>query len=73
MFDVIKQKQQDTGITVAELSRRTGIKYERLRTSLEGTRGFTGSELVFVSRELGLSISDFDSIDPIQTEAESVA
>lgn len=62
VYEVLQNKRQDVGISVAELSRRTGIKYERLRTSLEGKRGVTGTELVCISRELGLSIRDFDKV-----------
>lgn len=70
VYEVIQDKRQETGITVAELSRRTGIKYERLRTSLEGKRGVTGSELVFISRELGLNINDFYAVDSVQQGAD---
>ena len=70
VFEVIQQRREQTGISVAELSRRTGVKYESLRTSLEGSRGITASELVFINRELDLKIEDFENIDPLFPEQE---
>ena len=61
VLDVVRNAQEKRGITVAELSRRTGIKYESLRTSLDGKRNITGPELVSLCKELELDISDFDT------------
>ena len=60
VLDVVRNAQEKRGITVAELSRRTGIKYESLRVSLDGKRNITGPELVSLCKELELDISDFD-------------
>lgn len=70
VFEVLQNRRQKVGISVAELSRRTGIRYEQLRTSLEGTRGMTGAELVLLSRELGLGIHDFDGVSSLQSSDE---
>ena len=56
---VIKESQEKRGISTAELSRRTGIEYEALRTSLNGNRGITAGEFVSLCRELGLDVDDF--------------
>ena len=61
VLDVVRNAQERRGITVAELSRRTGIKYESLRVSLDGKRNITGPELVSLCKELELDISDFDT------------
>ena len=60
VLDVVRNAQEKRGITVAELARRTGIKYESLRVSLDGKRNITGPELVSLCKELELDISDFD-------------
>ena len=62
VLDVIKAAQNERGINTAELARRTGMKYEALRTSLEGTRGITAPELVSLCKELHLDIGDFEQI-----------
>ena len=59
VLEVIKQAKDSRGISTAELSRRTNIKYEALRTSLKGDRKVTGPELVSLCRELDLDVEDF--------------
>lgn len=59
VLEVIKQAKDSRGISTAELSRRTNIKYEALRTSLNGDRKVTGPELVSLCRELDLDVEDF--------------
>lgn len=59
VLEVIKNAQEERGISVAELARRTDISYEKLRTSLEGQRGITAPELVSLCKELDLSLDDF--------------
>jgi hypothetical protein len=61
IFEVIKNKQVERGISTAELSRRTGIEYEALRVALTGKRGISGSELLSLSRELDLTMADFSA------------
>ena len=57
--DVIENARKERGIPVAELSRRTGIKYEALRVALNNGRKITGLELVNLCKELKLDVSDF--------------
>jgi DNA-binding Xre family transcriptional regulator len=55
----INKRVIERGITRSELSRRTGIPYELLRRSLDGTRKMTADELVLLCRELDLDVADF--------------
>lgn len=57
--EVIRAKQEERGIPVAELARRCDIKYEALRQSLSGNRGITATELVALCVELDLDVGDF--------------
>lgn len=59
ILEVIKNAQNERGISTAELSRRTSIDYEALRVSLKGNRGITAPELVSLCKELHLDVSDF--------------
>ena len=54
-----RSAQEERGISVAELARRTNISYEALRVSLKGKRGITAPELVSLCRELNLDVDDF--------------
>lgn len=67
---VIKESQERRGISTAELSRRTGIEYEALRTSLRGERGITAGEFVSLCRELGLNLADFEKKSDSEKENE---
>lgn len=58
-YEVVSRRVERTGITVAELSRRTGIDCLPLRRSLHGERALKADELVSLSRELELDMSDF--------------
>lgn len=62
--EVIRKASDERGISDAELSRRTGIEYQRLNNSLKGKRGITAPELVSLCRELDLSIDDFTDVEP---------
>lgn len=55
----IREAKERRGISVAELSRRTGIEYEALRNSIEGKRGITAAEFVSLCHELELDLEDF--------------
>lgn len=57
--EIIAHKRDERGMTIAELSRRTGIDYESLRVSLAGNRKLTGDELVSLCRVLNLDLADF--------------
>lgn len=59
ILEVIKATQEERGISVAELSRRTKIEYQSLWLSLNGGRRITALEFVRLCRELKLDIDDF--------------
>ena len=59
VYEAIRAKQSERGITTAELSRRTEIPYEALRYSLKGERNITSEEFVSLCIELGMDIDDF--------------
>lgn len=61
-YQVIFEKAKSTGISAAELARRTEIHPVLLRNSLHGKRGLRANELVKLSRELGLEMSDFAEV-----------
>lgn len=58
-YEVVSRRVERTGITVAELARRVDIDHQLLRRSLHGERVLKADELVRLSRELGLRLSDF--------------
>lgn len=58
-YEVVSRRVERTGITVAELARRTDINHLLLRRSLHGKRVLKADELVSLSRELNLEMSDF--------------
>lgn len=58
--EILSERRRDRGIPVSELSRRTGIGYEALRTSLEGNRGITACELLKLCDELEMRLEDFE-------------
>ena len=60
-IETINEKKAERGISLAELSRRTGIEYEALRTSLSGDRNLKATEFIDLCRELSLEISDFSA------------
>ena len=62
VIDVVNEARERRGIPMAELARRTGIKYEGLRVSLDGRRTLTAAELVSLCKELELDMSDFEEV-----------
>lgn len=58
-YETVAKRVQRVGIPVAELARRVDIDHQLLRRSLHGERVLKADELVRLSRELGLSLSDF--------------
>ena len=61
-YEVVQRRVKRTGITVAELARRTDIDSLLLRKSLKGARCLKADELIRLSRELDLGMSDFDEV-----------
>jgi hypothetical protein len=59
-YEVISRRVKSTGIPVAELARRTDIHQVLLGRSLHGERVLKADELIRLSRELNLQLSDFD-------------
>ena len=60
IIEVINGKKSERGISLAELSRRTGIEYEALRETLKGKRNLRATEFIDLCIELDLCLSDFD-------------
>ena len=60
VIEVINEKKAERGISLAELSRRTGIDYEALRVTLDGNRNLRATEFIDLCQELELDLSDFD-------------
>lgn len=58
-YEVVSRRVKRTGISVAELARRTDIHQVMLGRSLKGEREIKADELVRLSKELGLEMSDF--------------
>lgn len=61
IIEVINDKKSERGISLAELSRRTGIEYEALRVTLDGGRNLRATEFIDLCRELQLDIADFET------------
>lgn len=61
-YEVVLRRVERTGITVAELARRTDIHQVMLGRSLKGERGLRADELVRLCRELELEMSDFAEV-----------
>ena len=60
IIEVINDKKTERGISLAELSRRTGIDYEALRVTLDGNRNLRATEFIDLCQELELNLSDFE-------------
>lgn len=60
VVETIERTRTERGMSVAELSRRTGIEYENLRVSLKGERKIPAPEFVKLCRQLDLRVEDFD-------------
>jgi transcriptional regulator with XRE-family HTH domain len=58
-YEIVSRRVDRTGITVSELARRTDIDHMALRSSLHGKRTLKADELISLSRELDLQLSDF--------------
>ena len=63
--ELFEQRRCKRGISVAELSRRVGMEYWALRTSLKGEREIQADEFVNLCHELELSLDDFDNCSSV--------
>lgn len=59
-YEVVAKKVKDVGITNAELARRCDIDQELLRRSLIGERKLVADELIALTKQLGMSLSEFE-------------
>lgn len=57
--EVIDQSRKERGMTIAELARRAGIKYDSLYFSLKGDRKIPATEFVSLCKLLDLKVEDF--------------
>lgn len=61
-IELLKEKIDDSGITMTALARKTGIKRETLYNRLKGIGDFTASEIVPLSKVLHLSAKEKEAI-----------
>lgn len=61
-FELLKKKMRDTGMTMVAISKKSGILRETLYNRLKGIGEFNASEIASLTRTLGLSVSERDSI-----------
>lgn len=66
--DLLKQKIDERGLTVAEVARRVGADADLLRRSLHGKRNFKSQELVNICTLLSISVDDLDSTEGWKVE-----
>ena len=61
-YEVVYRRVKRTGITFAELARRTNMDQGLLRRTLIGERCLKADELIKLSRALDLELSDFSEV-----------
>lgn len=62
-LDLLKETIEDRGITIAALSRKTGISRETIYNKLKGKKGeFTASQIVSFTNALHLTCEERDEI-----------
>ena len=61
-FQLLKEKIEDSGMTMVAISRKTGIKRETLYNRLNGKGEFNASEMLAIARVLNLDNSERDDI-----------
>lgn len=61
-FDLLNKKIRERGLSMTELSRRTGILRATLYNRLAGVGEFTASEIVALTKCLELSVVERDQI-----------
>lgn len=54
--ELIKKEVRNCGITLAELSRRTGIPYHRVRRTIDGESTLTAKDFVIYCKVLNVDI-----------------
>lgn len=60
--ELLKEKIEESGMTMVAIARKTGIKRETLYNKLSGKSEFTASEIVAVSKVLRLSVEEREAI-----------
>lgn len=61
-FEKLKKKIEESGMTMVALSEKTGILRETLYNRLNGKGEFHASEIVALSKALGLTKKERDAI-----------
>lgn len=61
-IDLLKEKIDDTGMTVVAIAEKTGILRETLYNRLNGIGEFKASEIVSLTQVLGLTKKERDKI-----------
>ena len=61
-FDLLKQKMDESGMTMVAIAEQSGIRRETLYNRLKGIGDFTASEMTGLSRSLKLNKRDRDAI-----------
>lgn len=60
--DLLREKIEDSGMTVVAIAKKAGIKRETLYNKMSGRSEFTASEMVALSRVLRLTMEERDAI-----------
>ena len=55
---ILKSRLEEKGITIYQLSKSTGIRYELLRRTFNGSRKLTADELVLICGKSGIELSE---------------
>lgn len=61
-FELLKAKIRESGITMVAIAKKSGILRETLYNRFNGVGDFTASEMLAISRTLGLSDEERDAI-----------
>lgn len=61
-LELLKEKIEESGMTMVAIARKTGIKRETLYNKLSGKSEFTASEIVAMSKVLRLSVEEREAI-----------
>lgn len=60
--ELLREKIDESGMTMVAISKKTGIKRETLYNKLSGKSEFTASEMVALSQVLRLTMEERDAI-----------
>lgn len=58
-IELVEKRRIERGMSVAELSRRSRIEYDKLYGSIQGERKLLADEFVPVCKALDIKFSDF--------------